>query len=436
MNFMSSLIQSETAGHILKEITQDWNTTKQKSVNRYFLKKSMEMIHTYSKKNSQLAKLTLARFYSKYEVYYAQASHIIDEGADSNIFQRNSLLFIKAQTLQKLQAKSIRSQNKEQLHVGEFIRLQETFKKIQKDFITSTSLHIEFWKHFQLPKPSLLQLLNLAQKSKQRSQKLKYVTQAAKLFAQHNFPEPLLVCGLYFHFFQYEMATAQSLIRDFFQLEQKNKDTNHHHHFGFKTFNNQHRFTSEAIYFIISPAQNSLGKILDCSGRVNSVLGIPRDLLVGQSVNTLIPPTFAKYHDNFLKGQHQSSSPSILDKTREVTILMKDGYIASAYLHVTLTHVRNHELCYYSLLEPLKNDIRIVMIANNGLMSSYSRNFAEDLGVIDYSDKDSLNDLSRLWKSDVIYCKEKARISFKKYPESQKNFPCTCSSSKCLKYTC
>ena len=52
----------------------------------------------------------------------------------------------------------------------------------------------------------------------------------------------------------------------------------------------------------ISLGENSLGRVVSVNGHAQSVFGWEERELLGQSVNNIMPSTFAQYHDSLLQA--------------------------------------------------------------------------------------------------------------------------------------
>jgi len=381
------------AAHLLKPSfvgkEQDLSTKEgEYMIKKRFFEKNMELLKDFMKRypqDSWLAELALGKLYTKQESSCALASHIVTKNMNKNLLDKTSVLLIKLKVLSKLGLRLDHSQ-KETAQIKNFIHVQDEYKKLKKNMIQGINSHIEFWKTFTSSKPNLLQMIRLAQKNVISSKKLRVIASQCRDFKKMLFSEPLLTCSLYCYFFQDQSLLAGNLLKEYFQTEHQITDL---YNKSENTVQNP-RFTSDALYLIVSSQLSKLGEILDCSGKINAILGYPKEILIGKSINVLVPPLYSKSPDYFLK----TSDENTLNKTRTISISDQEGYIRTAIINISLAYLQDYELCYNIILEPVKDDTRLVIIESNGAISGCSENFTKDLDFQKYhkeDDKDKFN---------------------------------------------
>jgi len=247
--------------------------------------------------------------------------------------------------------------------------------------IKNIEYHLKFWKTFSSAKPNFVKMIELAKKNITSSKKLNAISNHYRDFNKIAFSEPLLMISIYCYFFKDEVLLAESLLKEYFQAEQKAKQRQERN-----DVDTTLKFTSEAIHLIISPEQNKVGEILDCSGKVNAVLGYPKELLIGKSINILFP----QFSSSVLKP---SSWNKLLNKTEPISIVLKDGYLRVGIFHISLNYIQSYELCYNLVLECVEHDTRVVILEKNGAILNYSENFAKDLGFKGPSELFNIKDI-------------------------------------------
>jgi len=361
----------------------------------YFLKKIIEILNQYLTRNPNewLCKCALARLYTKSEGTYALTSHLIESSAKYGWRSQTAALFTKFKVITKLnirqdQIEGQADENKKtgitgiNLDIQNFLKLQRSYDIIRRYLAHQLGLQMQFWRYFQNNQQNYVNLLQISQQIKKEGEKFKPILEDCKEFIQKGFGEPLLIYGLYCCLFQYNLALGQKLVKEYFQLERRNKQApDYNFTGGFNSTSTDKRFSSDAIYLIISSSSHNAGEILNCSGKVELAFGISRGRLIGKSINTLMPSFYAKNHDYFLKNQFQASSQSILNKTREITAITNDGYIMPCLLHISFTYLSDYGFCYYALLEPIKDGTRLLLINEEGKVLNISEDLVNDLDI-------------------------------------------------------
>jgi len=374
---------------------------------RMYYERNIELLKEFVSRypgDSWLVELALAKIYAKEESSCILASHIATKGKNRNFLDQTSLLIIKLKILKKI---SLKKSSQETLDVTNFIQIQAQYKSLRKDMIKNIEYHLKFWKTFSSAKPNFVKMIELAKKNLGSSKKLNWILHHYKDFSKIAFSEPLLIISIYCYFFKDEVLLAENLLKEYFQTEQKARQRQE------KNDADSLKFTSEAIHLIISPEQNKVGEILDCSGRVSAVLGYPKELLIGKSINILFP----HLNNSLLKP---SSWNNFLNKTNSVSILVQDGYLRSGIFHISLNYIQGYELCYNFVLECVENDTRVVIIEKNGGgILNYSENLAKDLGFKGPQDQFNMKDIcpdflkrSSALKSHDDHEEEEAELSF------------------------
>jgi len=388
LEYISVIKQSEIAGCLPVEDNQGWSRETQKIVDEFFFKETIGVLshHLSRTPDSWLCKCALARLYADNEGTYALTSYLIESSGRYGWKSEIATLYTKLLVIRKLNERT-EVKGDMNLDIRSFLNLHKSYDEIRGYLTDQLALQVEFWRHFMQEKPKFLQLLEVSRKIKKQSEKFQAVLNNWREFVRIGFAEPLLIYGLYCCFFQYNLGLGQKLIKEYFHLDHKHK---HENKILKEDGEGQKEFTSEAIYLIVSSAPNNTGEILNCSGKVELTFGISRGMLIGQSVNTLMPSVIAKNHDLILRNHLQVSSQSILNRTREIIAMTHDGYLIPFLLHVSFNYLSDYGFCYYALLEPVKGvsqedgghgNTRLLLMNSDGKIMNFSKDLIEDLDI-------------------------------------------------------
>ena len=402
--------------------SKPFNREASSIVDQTLFSSALELLNAASHKRSNdwLLKVNLARYYTKRESLYILSDTLIDEGlkASASPSMRISLYLIKCQLLRKVrnreslseEEKAERAITGEELDVQKYIDICETFGTLVKDLNKQIQPQNKFWQTFQLPDSDFDLLINLAKKVHQRSNYIERRWRNFKAFAEVKYAKPLLVQGLFLVFAQNNLQLGQDLISEYQSLifrkrEDQVKDNN---------LTAQSLFT-DSIYIAVSGAPSTIGKVLDCSINIEKCLGVKRDTIIGRPINNMMPAYYGEKHNGFLKVSYENRESNVLNKTRQIQILNRSGFITPCLIHVTLNTVSEFGLCYYGLLKPIKDDRRVVLIRENGVIANSTRNFARDMNISQERCESNLNifsfcsDIEKVLRSFAHASKDKGR---------------------------
>jgi PAS domain S-box-containing protein len=124
---------------------------------------------------------------------------------------------------------------------------------------------------------------------------------------------------------------------------------------------------------------NENGYIQSVDRRTCQLFGYSPDELQGKKINVLIPSPYREQHDTYLENYLQTGSKKIIDKSRLVEGLHKDGSIFPIILSVTEVKVWNMRM-FIGAIERVPDKSLIINTDLNGIITSCNRNCEEMLG--------------------------------------------------------
>lgn len=337
--------------------------------------------------DSWILKAALALCYSKYKGLYVLADRLITEGLEctSLAYKKPSLYYVKFKLLKRMRGIDIQNSNDEGqtteseaiLDVQNFIRLQEIFSKLKVEMLKQLGPQIKFWKDFQNSEPDLQSLMNLALQVRKQAHLMKKIWQHSHLFIEAGFIKPLVIYGYYLSLIENDLSNGLKCLQEYNKIEIRMKHNKQDNSPMFE----RETFINESLYFTVSGDQQKLGKVLDCSGHLEKALGLPKKMLVNKNISIIMPPFYAEKHDNLLKASYNKSNFKVLDKMRELQVKNQNGFLLPCLLHVSLNFLPGLGLCYYGLMKILKNDNRIILIDEGGIITDFTENFAIDMRI-------------------------------------------------------
>jgi len=367
---IATLQQQPSLAKLLTNSEQLCTTTFQKEIKTYFDSFYLDLLNISIKENPRikLLKAVLARTCAKQGSLFVLANNILEEHIKPALTFKNSFYLVKLTILKKLHT-TVKS--KTSLEIQSYIQTSSQFQYIKKEMVEQLKVQSQVWKALQSNDSNYLHLLTQAQIIHSKSKFINHILSEYKNFDSTNFIEALLISGLYRYFVQYETPTGQKMINDYCALEARKMQAE-------SGFNNTDDIMINSFHLIISTSPKKLGVIVDCSGKAKEIFGLPKDLLIGQNLTALMPSVYCNYFNNL-----ENTSEEI----KEVAFYTKKGYLLPMKVHISLSYLQEFGLSYYALLKPIEDHKRILLVNSRGEILDFSKDFAQDMGIIAKQDK-------------------------------------------------
>lgn len=96
-------------------------------------------------------------------------------------------------------------------------------------------------------------------------------------------------------------------------------------------------FSSNIKYVIIvmRVSTQDTGIVEDVNHEVKNLLGYRRNEIIGKNIQMIMPKCVGNLHDQFIQNYLDTAKPKILNKSREVFALKKNGYMAQVFVYAT-----------------------------------------------------------------------------------------------------
>ncbi|KAJ3218705.1 hypothetical protein HDU81_000467, partial [Chytriomyces hyalinus] len=124
----------------------------------------------------------------------------------------------------------------------------------------------------------------------------------------------------------------------------------------------QNLFSGDNCLITISGEKNNLGAILSINDKACKQFGYKKSECIGKNINVIIPSPFAEAHDAYLVKYLETGIAKVMEKSREVLGLHKDGYLMRLMLCVKHIVQPNGKQTFIGAIQPTKNS------STNGFM--------------------------------------------------------------------
>ncbi|KAI8849644.1 hypothetical protein BC829DRAFT_391289 [Chytridium lagenaria] len=198
--------------------------------------------------------------------------------------------------------------------VIDFIAFEQNMQQAKKFDKKAVYAIIHFWSELLKKQPSFRKL-----------QKYGAAISSAISSAQNHYmaliklsPDAPHVYRLYGHFLINVLNDAkqgQDLLDHADELEEE-----HHHQ-------RDSNSSEDNVIITISGERQNLGHIINVNVMTTKVFGYKRQELMQQNINKLLPSPFSEFHDIFLQRYLETGLAKVVDRSRQVLGLSKQGYI-------------------------------------------------------------------------------------------------------------
>jgi len=363
----------------LAEIMDSSNEEERaKKLDHHFLKITLQLWEERLRNDhSGLLKVMLAYYYTTKREQYLLANHILEKNSTMSSFTlETSFSLVRLRIYNKL--KHDRSEGEEDLRRS--LEIQNTYRRTKLDIIKTLETEIKFWSVFQTHAPDFITLLDQAEQVEKLDQSITQKTNHHhQAFLEAGFSSPLLVYSLYFSFVKHDITQGQRYIRLYCnKVSQQNVAI---------AFGNNEIKEWRDFVFVISASYEKLGRILDCSGHIGEFLPVEKEKLIGKSFHSLLPHVYSQPFDNLMKTLYKDLNSKFLDNKIMIPIEIDDassaGCIKFCWLYLTLVYLPEYGFCFHALLSPIKSTKeRIVIVAPNGSILNFSKEFLEDMSML------------------------------------------------------
>ncbi|KAI9218891.1 hypothetical protein BC828DRAFT_407184 [Blastocladiella britannica] len=140
-------------------------------------------------------------------------------------------------------------------------------------------------------------------------------------------------------------------------------------------------FSDENSVITISGAYDTVGRILHVNNKALSVLGYRRSELLNQNITTIVPAPFAEPHDEFMRLYLETGFSKIVERTRKVLAMHRNGYLIPVALAVKQVS-RNKSTAFLGVIKPIQHDDDIIILDENEIITSFTEGITKYFNVM------------------------------------------------------
>jgi hypothetical protein len=252
---------------------------------------------------SEVFLLYLARIYMKKLENASKALSVIEKCKllSTSIPISNSLESLQS-NLQENYFKAF-GYSSEELELANYFIYREDFSLLKEAMQMEIALHLDFWQEISVDNVRVKQVIDISNKIDEIYLRIRNRWRRKSAKFSSIYPSSLLMYGLYLDSIRGLPQESMPIIQRFYNYNKNN---------GYKS--KMGTLSDTTAIIIASIEKDKLGMVVDASNTVESVFNIPKENMVGDKINTLMPSFIAKNHDWFLEKYMKSSSHQRLDR--------------------------------------------------------------------------------------------------------------------------
>ncbi|ORY50478.1 hypothetical protein BCR33DRAFT_846941 [Rhizoclosmatium globosum] len=129
---------------------------------------------------------------------------------------------------------------------------------------------------------------------------------------------------------------------------------------------NMNLFSEDNCVFTISGERHNVGQILTMNAKAHKVFGWKKGEAIGKNITIIVPSPFSEPHDAYLHKYLDTGFAKVIDRSRQVLGLHKDGYLIPLILCVKHVVDGNGKQSFIGVIKPTKESTTSGFIIFNG----------------------------------------------------------------------
>jgi len=191
----------------------------------------------------------------------------------------------------------------DELELANYFIYREDFSLLKEAMQLEIALHLDFWQEISTDNVRVKEIVDISNKIDEIYLRIRNRWRRKSAKFSSIYPSSLLMYGLYLDSIRGLPQESMPIIQRFYNYNKNN---------GYK--NKMGTLSDMTAIIIASIEKDKLGMVIDASNTVESVFNIPKENMVGDKINSLMPSFIAKNHDWFLEKYMKSSSHQRLDR--------------------------------------------------------------------------------------------------------------------------
>lgn len=266
------------------------------------------------------------------------------------------------------------SHSEQELEALRYFNYRDDANFLKDKLLLETSKHIKVWKELAAEKINVKFVVKESEEIDALFKSSKRIwSSSLKTWDQH-FAAPFLLYGVYLDIVRKDLLESLNVMKKYYEMRKDRRQLR----------KNINAFSADLAIVLASIEVDKPGVIMDASSSVQTIFNVPKETLVGQKIDVVLPRFIAKSHDSFIKRYTNHCNPN-LNKFSMTYARTFEGQLFPVQIRLKIYPYINNGLNIIAQIKKVGQCESILVIDPKGIVVDSSE---EVLGMLNLTQRD------------------------------------------------
>ena len=267
-----------------------------------------------------------------------------------------------------------KTHTEQELEALRYFNYRDDANNLKDRLLLEISKQIKVWREIAAEKINVKLVVRESEEIDNIFKASRRVWNASLKTWDQNFAAPFLLYGVYLDVVRKDMLEALHVLKKYYEMRKDRRQVR----------KNINAFANDLAIVLASIETDKPGMIVDASSSVQTLFNIPKENLVGQKIDIVLPRFIAKSHDSFIKRYTSHCRPD-LNRLTHTYARTTDGFLFPVSIRLKIYPYINNGLNIIAQIKKMAHFETILVIDPKGIVVDCSE---EVFGLLNLTNRD------------------------------------------------